>query len=129
MMSSPWGQDGSRLRLEWGLTGSREVSSGRGVLVVVDALSFTTVVTVANERGGVVYPASWRDERAGELAAKVDAPLAVGRSEVPKNHPLVIVACGAVGRASPRRTCSPLPERVTTATGRGMGGTWVRDVW
>ncbi len=55
--------------------------------MVVDVLSFTTSVGVAVERGTAVYPAAWGDARAGELAAREDAVLAVGRSEVTDTRP------------------------------------------
>ena len=115
MRSSPWGQDGYGLRFEWGLTGSREVSSARGVLVVVDVLSFTTAVTVATERGVAVYPASWRDERAAELAARVDARLAVGRSEVTKDHPWSLSPAALAAAPAPARLVLPSPNGSSVA--------------
>lgn len=52
------------------------------VNLVVDVLSFTTSVCVAVDPGMVVYPFAWKDERAHEFAAKMDASLAVGRRQV-----------------------------------------------
>ena len=72
-------QAGHRLRLEWGPVGAAAVPAD--LAVVVDVLSFTTSATVAAERGIVVLPFRWRDERAEEYAAAHDAVLAVGRRE------------------------------------------------
>ncbi|MDO9496870.1 MAG: 2-phosphosulfolactate phosphatase, partial [Nocardioides sp.] len=74
-------QAGHRVRLEWGPTGGAAVAAGADVAVVVDVLSFTTTLTVAVERGITVYPYRWKDERAAEYAASLDAVLAVGRFE------------------------------------------------
>lgn len=110
MTSGPWRQDHYGLRFEWGLTGSREVSSGRGTLVVVDVLSFTTAVSVATARGVAVYPASWRDERAAELAAKVDAQLAVGRRDVTRDHPWSLSPAALAAAPAPARLVLPSPN-------------------
>lgn len=67
------------VRLEWGPTGAAAVAAP--VTVVVDVLSFTTTLAVAVERGMVVYPFRWKDERAAAYAAERDAVLAGGRSE------------------------------------------------
>lgn len=110
MTSRPWGQDRYGLRLEWGLTGSQEVSPGRGALVVVDVLSFTTAVTVATARGVSVYPAAWHDERAAELAARVDARLAVGRGEVTRDHPWSLSPAALAAAPAPARLVLPSPN-------------------
>lgn len=73
-------QQGHQLRFEWGIVGAEAVAAD--VNVVVDVLSFTTSVCVAVDRGMVVYPFAWKDERAHEFAAKMDASLAVGRRQV-----------------------------------------------
>lgn len=109
-MRSPWGQADYGLRFEWGLTGSQEVSPGCGVLVVVDVLSFTTAVTVATERSVAVYPAPWRDERAAELAARVDAPLAVGRREVTRERPWSLSPAALAAAPAPARLVLPSPN-------------------
>ncbi|WP_295701939.1 2-phosphosulfolactate phosphatase [Lapillicoccus sp.] len=84
-MSSAWDQHGSRVRLEWGAVGAREVAIG-ATCVVVDVLSFTTTLSVAADRGVVVHPHPWRDDSARALADRLGATLAVGRSDQPKNH-------------------------------------------
>jgi 2-phosphosulfolactate phosphatase len=74
-------QPGFSLRLDWGSTGATAVSAGCDVAVVVDVLSFTTTLTVAADRGTIVFPYPWRDESAVRYADERDAVLAVGRSQ------------------------------------------------
>ena len=74
-------QSSHRVRLDWGPTGAAAVADGADIAVVVDVLSFTTTLTVAVERGVVVHPYRWKDERAAEYAASLGAVLAVGRFE------------------------------------------------
>lgn len=78
-MSSPWDQHDSRLRLEWGVVGAREIGPG-ATCVVVDVLSFTTTLSVAVDHGVTVHPHPWRGDSARVLAAELGATLAVGRS-------------------------------------------------
>lgn len=66
------------VRFEWGPTGAAAVAAP--VTVVVDVLSFTTTLTVALDRGIVVHPFRWRDQRAAAYAAERGAVLATGRS-------------------------------------------------
>ena len=74
-------QLGYPLRLDWGPTGAEAVAAGVDVAVVVDVLSFSTTLSVAAERGTLVYPYRWRDGSAARFAAEQDAVLAVGRSQ------------------------------------------------
>ncbi len=69
------------LRMDWGLTGAEAIGATCDVAVVVDVLSFTTTLTVAADRGVLVFPYPWRDDRAERFAADQDATLAVGRSQ------------------------------------------------
>ncbi|MGO4145174.1 2-phosphosulfolactate phosphatase [Paenarthrobacter sp. YAF11_1] len=64
------------VRFEWGLDGARAVVPGADLAVVVDVLSFTTCVSVAVDRGAVVFPYPWRDAAASEFAAHHEALLA-----------------------------------------------------
>lgn len=56
-----FGQEGSRLRLEWGGEGVAALGASCAVLVVVDVLSFSTAVDVVVGRGGAVRPVRWAD--------------------------------------------------------------------
>ncbi len=64
------------VRFEWGLDGARAVVPGADLAVVVDVLSFTTCVSVAVDRGAVVFPYPLRDAGASEFAAHRRATLA-----------------------------------------------------
>ncbi|WP_199424248.1 2-phosphosulfolactate phosphatase [Actinotalea solisilvae] len=70
---TPWD-----LRLEWGLTGAREVAGRADVAVVVDVLSFTTTLSVAADLGTRVVPCDVRGDAAA-LAARHGGVVASGR--------------------------------------------------
>ncbi len=80
-VSSPWSRQSCDVRLDWGLRGARAlVSGGVHTVVVVDVLSFTTSVTIAVERGTAVWPHPWGAGSAPDLAARMDAVCALGRT-------------------------------------------------
>ncbi|MEU4449227.1 2-phosphosulfolactate phosphatase [Actinosynnema sp. NPDC050801] len=56
-----FGQEGCRLRLEWGPEGVAALGEQCAVLVIVDVLSFSTAVDVVVGRGGAVRPVHWKD--------------------------------------------------------------------
>ncbi|WP_028265522.1 2-phosphosulfolactate phosphatase [Arthrobacter sp. MA-N2] len=64
------------VRFEWGLDGGRAIASGADLAVVVDVLSFTTCVSVAVDRGAVVFPYPWKDAGAEDFAKHHGARLA-----------------------------------------------------
>ncbi|BCW60356.1 hypothetical protein StoSoilB20_37030 [Arthrobacter sp. StoSoilB20] len=68
------------VRFEWGLDGARAVVPGADLAVVVDVLSFTTCVSVAVDRGAVVFPYPHRDASAIDFAAHHQALLAGPRN-------------------------------------------------
>jgi 2-phosphosulfolactate phosphatase len=69
------------IRFEWGLPGVRLVGESADVLIIVDALSFSTCVDVAVSRGAMVFPCRWKDERAAEYAGRLGAELAAPRGQ------------------------------------------------
>ena len=71
-----FGQDGYRLRLEWGEQGVAALAASCAVLVVVDVLSFTTAVDIALDRGGRVLPVRKGDVRAISSARSAGAVVA-----------------------------------------------------
>ncbi|AKU16943.1 2-phosphosulfolactate phosphatase [Luteipulveratus mongoliensis] len=91
-MGSVHGQQGSRIRFDWGPDGAAEIAHGASVAVVVDVLSFTTTLTVAVELGAEVYPYPWRDDTVAGFAEARDASYAVGRFEARDSGPLVAVS-------------------------------------
>lgn len=69
-------QSGFDVRCEWGENGIRYLAPVSDVVIIVDALSFSTCVEIANSRGAVVFPYRWKDESATAFAASVNAELA-----------------------------------------------------
>lgn len=68
------------VRLEWGERGVATLTPISDVVIIVDVLSFSTSVEIAVSRGAVVFPFPWRDSRAADFAASVDAVLAGKRN-------------------------------------------------
>lgn len=64
------------IRCEWGLRGAEVLAPVCDAMVVVDVLSFTTAVSVAVNRGGVVFPYRWKDDSRLAFAQEVGAVLA-----------------------------------------------------
>jgi len=105
------------VRMEWGPTGAAAVGDV-GTAVVIDVLSFTTSVTVGVERGMAIFPFRWRDERAEEYAAGVDAALARRREDGLSPAALMY------GRPAPRLVL-PSPNGSTIAAGLVEAGVTV----
>ena len=68
------------VRFEWGLRGLESLS-GCFLFVVVDVLSFTTCVSIALERGAVIFPFSMEHESADAFAQEKNARLAGRRGD------------------------------------------------
>ena len=83
MPASVFGQDGYRVRLEWGADAVAALAPRCAVTIIVDVLSFTTSVDIAVGRGARVWPLPWSvgAAEAAEAARRTGATLAVGRSE------------------------------------------------
>lgn len=64
------------IRCEWGLHGAETLAPICDAIVVVDVLSFTTAVSVAVNRGGVVFPYQWKDDSCVAFAKEKSAILA-----------------------------------------------------
>jgi len=67
------------VRCEWGENGVRRLAPASDVVIIVDVLSFSTCVEIANWRGAIVFPCRWKDESAAAFAASVNAELAGAR--------------------------------------------------
>lgn len=119
------GQRSHAVRLDWGPTGATAVGAGADVAVVVDVLSFTTTLTVAVERGLVVHPFAWRDDRAVARAEELGAVLAVGRFEQRTAAPgaTVSLSPAAMSQVSPADLGTAhvvLPSPNGSATSAGL---------
>ena len=72
-----------RCRLDWGRYGTRQAAERGDILVIVDTLSFSTVVATAVQYGGCIYPCSMEDDPV-LLAQRIGGEAAVNRREVPE---------------------------------------------
>jgi len=66
------------IRCEWGRFAIERLAPFSDVVVIVDALSFTTCVDIAVSRGAYVFPYKWNDRRAEEWALRIGAAVASG---------------------------------------------------
>ena len=69
------------IRFDWGAHGIEHLAPISDAIIIVDALSFTTTVSVAVKRGAVIYPYTQRDESAEAFARSVGALMAGHRKE------------------------------------------------
>lgn len=69
-------QEDYEIRCEWGEHGVRMLAPISDAVIIVDVLSFSTSVEIAVQHGAVVFPYRWRDDRAVEFAAAMNAELA-----------------------------------------------------
>ncbi len=105
---------------DWGAIGAAQITLAGDVLVVVDVLSFTTSVSVAVERGTVVYPAPWGDERAArQLAAREGAVLAVGRRQATAANPWPLSPAALRVARVAARLVLPSPNGSAVAAAQG----------
>jgi len=72
-------QSNYRVRCEWGMQGVHTLAPVSDVVVIVDVLSFSTAVDVANARGVEIFPYPHRDASAPEFANSHRAHLAEPR--------------------------------------------------
>jgi 2-phosphosulfolactate phosphatase len=66
------------VRCEWGEKGVASLAPVSDVVIIVDILSFSTAVEIANTQGAEVFPYPWRDETAYRFAESVNAEVADG---------------------------------------------------
>lgn len=67
------------VRCEWGEKGVLRLAPISDVVVIIDVLSFSTCIDVANSRGAIVFPYQWQDESAQTFAQSIGAELAEKR--------------------------------------------------
>jgi 2-phosphosulfolactate phosphatase len=79
MPATLFSQDAFLVRCEWGAQGLAALAPTSDVMIIVDVLSFSTCVDLAVGRGALLYPYRWKDERAAEYAASLQALLAQPR--------------------------------------------------
>ncbi|WP_313687739.1 2-phosphosulfolactate phosphatase [Pantoea sp.] len=69
-------QHGFDVRLEWGLAAAQHLAQDADCVIVVDVMSFSTCVSVANDNGALIAPWPWKDASAQAYAAEMGAQAA-----------------------------------------------------
>jgi 2-phosphosulfolactate phosphatase len=69
------------VRCEWGEKGIFQLAPISDVVVIVDVLSFSTCIDIANSRGAIVFPYQWKDESTKAFAQSVNAEIAERRGD------------------------------------------------
>ncbi|PSB20122.1 hypothetical protein C7B65_08695 [Phormidesmis priestleyi ULC007] len=68
------------IRCEWGEQGVAQLAPISDVVIIIDVLSFSTCVEIANSRGAIVFPYLWKDHSAQDFATSINAELADRRN-------------------------------------------------
>lgn len=63
------------VRCEWGEKGVLQLAPVSDVVIIIDVLSFSTCIDIANSRGASVFPYQWKDD-AKAFAQSINAELA-----------------------------------------------------
>ncbi|TCQ91506.1 MULTISPECIES: 2-phosphosulfolactate phosphatase [Rahnella] len=64
------------VRVEWGAPAMEHLAAEADCIVIIDVMSFSTCVSVAGERGGMIFPYPWKDASAQQFAAENNAECA-----------------------------------------------------
>lgn len=64
------------VRCEWGEQGVLHLAPISDVVVIIDVLSFSTCIDIANSRGAIVFPYQWNAESVMAFAQSIDATIA-----------------------------------------------------
>ncbi|MCI0756094.1 2-phosphosulfolactate phosphatase [Teichococcus vastitatis] len=103
---------------EWGMAGVETLREQAAVLVIVDVLSFSTAVDIAVSQGATVFPFSYGDRRAAEVAAeRVGAVLARPRKAAGGQISLSPASLRAVMAGTRLMLPSPNGSRLSLACG------------
>lgn len=65
---SYFSQSGFDIRLEWGMSAVENLAHDVSCIVILDVMSFSTCVSIAADRGALLFPYPWKDSSAGEYA-------------------------------------------------------------
>ncbi|AKG21428.1 2-phosphosulfolactate phosphatase [Calothrix sp. 336/3] len=78
---SYYNQSQFEIRCEWGQKGVEKLAKISDVIIIVDILSFSTCVEIANSRNAIIFPCDRSQEFASEFAHSVNAELAKKRGD------------------------------------------------
>ncbi len=112
-MSISWfDQSDYPCRLEWGRRGAESAARRGDLIVVVDTLSFSTCVITALAHDGIIYPCA-TDEDPQDLANRVDAQIAVHRTEASPNNPFSLSPLTYINMKSDTKVVLSSPNGAT----------------
>jgi 2-phosphosulfolactate phosphatase len=117
MNASYFSQSQYTVRCEWGAHGIAALASESDVIIIVDALSFSTCVDVAVGNGALIYPYPWKDESAERFAASVQAILARSRWNDSGGYSLSPASLRAIPAGTRLVLPSPNGATLSRATG------------
>src|SRR5687768_4165860 len=110
-----WDQAEFDVRCEWGENGIAQLAPISDVVILVDVLSFSTCVQIANSQGAMVHPYGWKDESVYEFAQTIPAELAGTRGN--NGYSLSPNSLLALGRGTQIVLPSPNGSTLSLATG------------
>ncbi len=96
------------LRCEWGEKGVQLLAPISDVVIIIDVLSFSTCIDLANSRGAIVFPYQWRDDSAEIFAQSVGAKLAGVRQG--KDSPYSLSPVTLLGLSAGEKLVLPSPN-------------------
>lgn len=111
-----------RIRLEWGPRAIDAFAVWADVVVVVDALSFSTAVDVAVSRGAAVLPCADDQATAERLAEELGACIAVPRGEMSNDRPYSLSPKSLSGLSEGTTLVLPSPNGAALTAGLGSAG-------
>jgi 2-phosphosulfolactate phosphatase len=103
------------IRCEWGKQGVLQLASLSDVVIIVDVLSFSTCIEIANSQGATIFPYQWKDDTAKEFAQSVGAELADKRGS--SRYSLSPASLLQIGRGTRLVLPSPNGSSLSLATG------------
>jgi 2-phosphosulfolactate phosphatase len=106
------------IKCEWGLFGIENLSPYSDVIIIVDALSFSTCVDVAVSCGALVYPYRWRDGTAEAFATSIGGVMARSRRSAQGGYSLSPVSLQRMPAGMRLVLPSPNGSALSTATGQ-----------
>ena len=111
-------QTGFDIRCEWGAAGVAELADTSDAMIIVDVLSFSTCVTIAIERGTIIFPYRWRDGSASEYARGLGALVASSRREAGDGYSLSPASLMRIAAGTRLVLPSPNGATLSLAVGR-----------
>ena len=104
------------IRCEWGEHGVRQLAPISDTVIIVDVLSFSTCVSIATNRGAILFPYRFRDDSRFAFSQSANAKLAGSRGK--SNYSLSPASLLKIAAGTRLVLPSPNGATLTLATGR-----------